>query len=338
MIMRKLMANFLLFPLVALLLVSEPLWAQPTARAKLSQEEILIGDQLQYTLTVAFGEGAQIDTIDLSALEKQSGIEILDRKRSENLRNGGMSTLEMVLTLTSFEADAYKLPAAAVGYRLEGKEGVVWSNEPELLVKTYPVQTDSLRLMPIKDIAGEPLNFWDILPYIGGLLLAIGIVALVVYWLRRGKPKAAPEKPPRHLPLAAYLKEQLDDLERQQLWQKGETKAYHAALTRLLREYLEYRYGIRALEMTTGEIRSELEGQAISREMGAQLHELLQTVDLVKFAKAEPPAHFHQQAMERVRQFVQQTESASLMLAIYESGRREVYSLPAEESKSSQKT
>jgi len=336
--MRKLMAHFLILPLATLLLASSSLLSQPSVRAELSQEEILIGDQLRYTLTVAFEEGTQIDTIDLSALEQQSGIEILGRSTSENLRSSGRSTLETVLTLTSFEPDSYQLPPVAVRYRLAGKEGVVWSDEPELLVKAYPVQTDSLRLMPIKGIAEEPLNFWDVLPYIGGLLLAIGILALVVYWLRRGKPKPKPEKPPRRLPLATYVKEQLDELERQQLWQKGETKAYQAALTRLLREYLQYRYGIRALEMTTDEIRSELERQAISRELGAQLHELLQTVDLVKFAKAEPPARFHQQAMDRVRQFVQQTEAPSLMLAIYESGRREVYHLPAAEPKSSQKT
>ncbi|MCB0615949.1 MAG: hypothetical protein KDC75_21675 [Phaeodactylibacter sp.] len=39
---------------------------------------------------------------------------------------------------------------------------------------------------------------------------------------------------------------------------------------------------------------------------------MLRTVDLVKFAKAEPPPTFHAEAMEKVSGFVEQTKDEAL--------------------------
>ena len=48
----------------------------------------------------------------------------------------------------------------------------------------------------------------------------------------------------------------------------------------------------------------------IDKALGGQLPEMLRTVDLVKFAKAEPPATFHTDSMENVRNFIEQTKKA----------------------------
>ena len=323
---------------VALGMGTPAAWAQASAEATISPEEILIGEQPTYTLTITAEAETIIDTIDLAVLQNVEGLEVLQERKSRRRGEGGSQLLEYRLTLTAFDADLYKIPAIPVRYRYRGESGVAFSNELELTVNTLPEETDSLRLMPIKDIVEEPLNFWDLLPYILVFLIAGIIIGLIMYWMSRGKEKTVPEKPPRRIPLQAYTEQQLQSLDQQQLWQKGEIKAYHNQLTHILREYLGYRFSIPALEKTTTEIYEALRGQAISQDTATQLYQMLQTVDLVKFAKAEPPASFHEEALENVRGFVQQTSDPSLMLAIYESGKVEVYRKENEEDAKSSTT
>ncbi|NBC09311.1 MAG: hypothetical protein GVY26_19140 [Bacteroidetes bacterium] len=323
--------------LAALFWLSIPLLlGQPNVEARLSPEEIRIGEQPTYTLTVTAQPEISIDSVDLSVLEQLVGVEILQQQLNERTGQGQLQMREYKLTLTAFEAGRYDLPPVPVRYTLKGEQAVAWSNELSLLVNTLPVETDSTQLRPLKDIAAEPLNFWDVLPYLIGILIGALVLGLVWYWLRQGKDRPAPVKPPRRIALQAYTQQKLDELEQQQLWQKGEVKAYHDRLTYILREYLGYRFDIPALENTTDEIYRALSGQAISREVADQLYQLLQTADLVKFAKAEPPASFHAEALDRVRGFVRQAEDEWLVLAIYESGKTEVYRKPNPEENQSQ--
>ena len=323
--------------LAALFWLSIPLLlGQPNVEARLSPEAILIGEQPTYTLTVTAQPAVSIDSVDLSVLEQSVGVEILQQQLDERTGQGQLQTREYKLTLTAFEAGRYALPPVPVRYTLNGEQAVAKSNELSLLVNTLPVEKDSTQLMPLKDIVAEPLNFWDVLPYLIGILIAALVLGLIWYWLRQGKDRPAPVKPPRRIALQAYIQQKLDALEQQQLWQNGEIKTYHDHLTHILREYLGYRFDVPALENTTDEIHRALSGQAVSREVADQLYQLLQTADLVKFAKAEPPASFHAEALERVRGFVRQSEDELRMLAIYESGKTEAYRKPSPEENQSQ--
>ena len=61
-------------------------------------------------------------------------------------------------------------------------------------------------------------------------------------------------------------------------------KEYYTQLTDTLRTYIQERYGFSAMEMTSGEIIERLT-QENDEEALAELRELFQTADLVKFAK-----------------------------------------------------
>lgn len=102
--------------------------------------------------------------------------------------------------------------------------------------------------------------------------------------------------------------QQLKALENKQLWQKGEVKAYHSELTRIIRAYLENRYGIQALEMTTEQILAQLNTLDFDADWNDRLREMLQAADLVKFAKAEPPSVFHERMMDYAVSFVEATK------------------------------
>jgi hypothetical protein len=119
--------------------------------------------------------------------------------------------------------------------------------------------------------------------------------------------QVAPPPPP---PPPAYVVAlgALDQLESKQLWQNEQTKAYYSELTRILREYLEGRFDVQALEMTTRQITTKL-GQRTDFDQGLakELGKLLQLSDLVKFAQARPAVELHPEGLLRVRTFVATT-------------------------------
>jgi hypothetical protein len=133
----------------------------------------------------------------------------------------------------------------------------------------------------------------------------------LIWWFFFRKPgeqhKDAPViiRPPHELAL-----EKLDKLQEEQLWQKGQIKDYYSVLTYIAREYLENRYKVPALESTTGEILRRLTGfPDIDQDLLNTLRQILTSSDMVKFAKAEPAATFHTEALEKTRQFITVTQA-----------------------------
>ena len=60
-----------------------------------------------------------------------------------------------------------------------------------------------------------------------------------------------------------------------------------------------------ALEATTPEINKALQQRSLDPE--GSIKTILETADMVKFAKAVPPAEVHPQALQQVRAFVLET-------------------------------
>ncbi|MEL6140324.1 MAG: hypothetical protein AAFU67_01760, partial [Bacteroidota bacterium] len=112
--------------------------------------------------------------------------------------------------------------------------------------------------------------------------------------------------PPRPKTPYELALERLNELEGKKLWQAGEVKMYYSELSYILRAYLEDHFKIPALESTTRQIdRALQERKQLNDTQRAELSELLQLSDLVKFAKAEPADDLHQRDLERVRNFVE---------------------------------
>ena len=104
--------------------------------------------------------------------------------------------------------------------------------------------------------------------------------------------------------------EKLDQLEGEKLWQQGAIKKYHSELTHILREYLEKKFRIAALESTSEEIMREMKQVGFEPDLREKTRDLLQLSDMVKFAKAKPKVEIHAQLMEHVRGFVRKTKEA----------------------------
>jgi hypothetical protein len=102
--------------------------------------------------------------------------------------------------------------------------------------------------------------------------------------------------------------EALYKLRESDLLATGQIKAYYVELTEIVRRYIEGRYFVPALELTTGELMDNLKTVAIETEAKAMLQDLLEHSDLVKFAKYAPVADEHERTFQLAESLVETTK------------------------------
>jgi len=166
-------------------------------------------------------------------------------------------------------------------------------------------------LLPIKDIIKTKRSWWDDYKYFLYFLLPVFLGLGLLYLYSRTKNKeqqivyVAPPKEAAHV----IALRKLEALATQQDWKKGKVKTYQSELTYTIREYLENRYEIKALESTTGEISRALAQNNFDASHEKDLIEILQIADLVKFAKAQPTEDINEVFLEKAKSFVQDTKA-----------------------------
>ena len=227
----------------------------------------------------------------------------------------GQRILSNRMTVTFWDEGTFVVPNAKIGYRSGNRAGVYdipgAANKVKVLVPTVVeiTEVDTLtQLTPIKPIQ-EADSVWQ--DYMWAFLLfGLTILGALIYYFffRKEVIIEEVEEPEIILPSHVIALQKLEALEAADLWQQGAVKEYQSRLTYVLREYLEGRYNIQALESTTGEINEALRKSEVTEDRRHKIRELLQVADLVKFAKAEPPETFHARVLQESKDFVEETK------------------------------
>jgi hypothetical protein len=209
-------------------------------------------------------------------------------------------------TISLFDTGWVRIPPLPISVVQNGHSDTIFTND--VPIKVLAVEPDSSGLRAIKDIYVQPFNPGYYKRYLPHLAVLILLITGILYWLRqRKKNRAVPVYiPPPPLP-HDWAYNALYDLAEKKLWQKGEVKEHYSLLTAILREYLERRYGIHAMEQTSDEILTQLRNQNLSPALLQDTGELLSAADLIKFAKADPGTDLHAATIDRVRAFVRET-------------------------------
>ena len=283
-----------------LLIVCRSVFSQVSVEQRLDSMEMLIGEHVHLTISAILPQGKKVNfPKHKTGGELEPGIEILDiSKIDTQYVDDGKIKLSRKYTLTSFEDTLYYIhpqPVIIDGKCYSGKD---------LALKVSTVEVDTakkdLMLIPF-GIQSAPMLFSDWIPVILFALLFILSITVVIYCKRRlkdNKPilhhlRLIRRQPPHQKALKALGKLQ------QQKIAGSDVKQYYTHLTDIIRRYLKDQQGFDAMEMTTDEILTHLQQSSIS-EQNAVLSPILQTADLVKFAKynigADEIAHHTQEA------------------------------------------
>jgi len=276
----------------------------------LEPEKILIGEQakLRFEISVDDGLFLSMPVFNETINEK---IEILDYGTNDTLRNSTDNTIVITrtLTVTSWE-EGFHAIAPFVFYSVNGADTLNIETEPLLLeVEPFSIeeQTD---LKDIKSIFSAPVTLAELKYYIlGAVLLGLLIWLLVRYLKTRKKAPVAEsiwEKP--DIPAHVAAISSLEELKSQQLWQNGKVKEYYSRLTDIIRHYLEKRFQINALEMTTSEIMEAVKQIPEIKPVRNTLESILVLADLVKFAKQVPSSTENEMSLDGAFELVNETK------------------------------
>jgi hypothetical protein len=216
-------------------------------------------------------------------------LEVIQSYKIDTVKNGARYELIKKYGLTQFDSGKYTIPRIPV--LINGKPS--FSDSIKVEVNDVKVDTLKQKMYDIKDIAkvNSPLGSWWIYLLI---LLAIGVIGYFVYKFikkRQSQPKVEAIVYTSPIEKATSL---LQQLEKKELWQKGEIKNYYSELTDIARNYIEEEIHIPAMESTTSELIEGLRKAAkqkklkLSNETVENLEKVLKQADLVKFAKVKP--------------------------------------------------
>ncbi len=241
-------------------------------------------------------------------------IEIAGRSDVDTVDSGNNRVqLNTTLTLQAFDPGAYQLPPLRY---VTGTGDTVLSNQLTLDVRAIDVDTTK-DIFPYKPPVAVPERLVDHLPdnvaryawlYIILIVLALlAVLALWLYhrWRKNGKLLGTKKKLP---PPYDEAKAALAHLRSRALWQHNRLKEYYSGLSDILRRYVERRFDIGAVEMTSSEIAEAIAQREELQPVQHLLNGVMSSADLVKFAKMQPLAFENEQAIADAERFVELTK------------------------------
>ena len=293
-----------LFLLLVALLAANFSFAQGDARAsaRLDAQQITVGDPARIFLEV-HNNPATGDVKWPAFTDTFNSLEITEKGKIDTIQDGGNVIYRQRLVITGFDSGLFKVPAFQ--FAVVPKKGdpyVLSTDSFQLLVQTVAVDTTK-EFKPIKNIIFVKASWLDYIWYIiGGLVLLAIVVGVTIYFARKKPEQPKPKAPP--IPLQDRVLQQLNALEEQQLWQKGQVKEYYVQLTDIVRNYIEECFATPAMELTTDEMLYKVQHHKELQPYYSLLSNILHTADLAKFAKGQPLPQEHFDAMENAKQFV----------------------------------
>lgn len=284
--------------------------------AILEKKEILIGDQINFSLQIDKNKGKDIQ-FPVFENELIIGIEILERSDIEEVDGG--TRLRQSYKITSFEDSLFLLKPFI--FKVDGKE--IETNPLRLQVSNYKPDSafiskiDTTQQIPITDI--KPIEvapmtfkeffsrFWWIF-----LIIIIGIVSYFAYRYMKNRPKFETPifvKPKPKIPAHVKAIEKLEQLKKQELHKQENLKPFYTQMSTIIRTYIEERFKIPAMEQITSEIIDEFnKTEFTNKDMDSKLKDLLSLSDMVKFAKNEPDEYKNEMMIEYAFSFVKYTK------------------------------
>ena len=296
--------TYILFSLVMLQGTFSAAANNTLINAKMDSTLLLMGKKTAIHVEVVQDKGQKGFFVNEGVDTLNAFVEVSERLQADTTDLGNdRIQINRDIIVQSFDSGMYVIPAFKY---VIGKD-TFKSNE--LTLKVLPVKVDSLpNIHDLKPVAEPPFFFSDYLPeflvkYWWLIILVLVLIAAGIYayfkWFKKGElPLRKKEKviPPYD---EAIMK--LTQLKSEHLWEAGQEKEYFTRLTDILRNYIDRRFEINAMEMTSSQI------------IDVQLSKILEMADFVKFAKMRPLPEDNEVAYQRALNFVNETKPVEVV-------------------------
>lgn len=278
------------------------------------RDSVLIADQFRYGIILEnVPEGTPLAFPEFKP-EKDSPLEILGEWQLDSTRISKKKevparyNIKASILLTAFDGGIYELPDIPV--LMDGDTLVFHGPEEPLEVKELPIDMETFQAHDIKPQVKFPYTFKEIFPWVVAALGFVGLV-LILYRLiqnRRKRIREEEKAEPAHIKALRKLDKYRSD----KFWKPENQKTFYSGVTDALREYIVSRFGVAAMEMTTAEIFDGLKGSDIPEDLYAQMKDLFERADFVKFAKFTATDEENATVLPRAVNFVTTTYQVQL--------------------------
>ena len=284
-------------------LLAFPMLYAQEVKVETNTKNIKIGEQIQYKVSV---ETPADTPVSFPEGQTFAPLEMVKTRAADTLRDGGKYRLVKEYYLTQFDEGKYTIPSQKI--RINNKDYFTDS----LLVEVHTVAIDTLKqplydIKPIQEVKKPFTSYGWILTIIAAVLLLL-IVAFVYFVFIR-KKKFPFLQTQKKLPPFDRAIQDLKELQNSKYLIQSQHKEYYTRLTDIVKAYLEGEVHILAKESTTDELlakinlRQEKGKLNLNQETITNLKRVLQTADLVKFAKNKPSddnAEYDRETIENV--------------------------------------
>jgi hypothetical protein len=276
--------------------LASPLHAQSRVATEVDSTRVTVGDRITMTVTVEHPASARVtwpDSLDLAPFE------VLGVRELPPSGSGDVARSAVSLTLSAFELGMLEIPPFDVA--VTSADGAVEALSTDRFgIEVVSVGADeSGDIRDIRGPVGIPIGalrlaLWVLLP-----LLLVAALWIAARRLRAKKDEAThPALGPLPRPAHEVALEALAALDASPLLERGMVKEYHIEASDILRTYVEARFHVDALEMTTAEVLAGLEDAGVDARFRDGLRAFLEQCDLVKFAKVRPGPDVSRQVLD----------------------------------------
>ena len=287
-------------------LAHSTLCAQVIVEAHTDTASILIGEQIQMRVKCTVNAGQKVKFPSYSPQQQiVQGVEVVGNGSIDTLVLNNDKRLELTrrYTITSFDSAMYQIPPFKV--EVDGKT-YASRNSVGLKVSTVAVDLQHPEKFNGPHAVVEQPFEWSWTMWLCALLCVAMLAAVVALAVRLTDPKLITRRVIINPPTPAHITA-INNIEQIKRKPADDVKLYYMELTEALRSYIEKRFGFNAKEMTTNEIVRHLY-ETNNEEAMTELKSVLETADLVKFAKHKTTLTEQDQSLMSAMSYVQTTK------------------------------
>lgn len=283
--------------------------------AVLDSSKIRVGEQVKLNVYLQYNSNQKSLKVEWPYFEDTitGKIEIISQTAVDSTipdkNNPSIVQQHQQFIITAFDSGYFAIPPFKFIINNDTVNPVF--TEPLLLeVHTVPTDTSETKLKDIKPPFDEPFDWKWYLPYAYwclGVLAAIVLIAFIFYKLGKKKTEITVKEKPK-IPAHIIALAELEKIKEKSVWKEGKTKEYYSSISDSIRLYIENRFNISALELTTDEIIKAFKSQVVDPLSKEKLQQLLVLSDFVKFAKQIPIEQEHTLTLQNAFDFVNGTK------------------------------
>ena len=277
--------------------------------AKVDRTKIKIGDLINYSIIVTHDKDIKIEMPNLGA--NLGAFEIHDYEDLEPEKINGDVVQQRHYIISTYDIGDYEIPPVTVHYSLAND--TLWH---QLTTEGIKITVESLKPSEEGDIRDikQPLeilkDWWLTIRFIlaGVLIVLIGILIYILYRRRKQGKTFIPRREKPKLPPHIIALDELKKLMEEKLLERGEIKQYYIRISEIIRNYIEDRFFIVALEMTTFQLINIMKDNQIEDEVVQLVEKFLMNCDMVKFAKYIPRKKENKSTTELAYNIIEDTK------------------------------